>query len=41
VRRTYLDLAAAEPDRYRVLDASGSVDDTDASIRELVAPLVR
>jgi dTMP kinase len=40
VRRTYLDLAAAEPDRYRVLDASGSVDDTDAAIRELVAPLL-
>jgi dTMP kinase len=40
VRRTYLDLAAAEPDRYRVLDASGSVDDTDAAIRELVTPLL-
>jgi dTMP kinase len=40
VRRTYLDLAAAEPERYRVLDASGSVDDTDTAIRELVAPLL-
>jgi len=40
VRRTYLDLAAAEPDRYRVLDASGSVEETDAVIRELVAPLL-
>jgi dTMP kinase len=40
VRRTYLDLAAAEPNRYRVLDASGSVDDTDAAIRELVTPLL-
>jgi dTMP kinase len=40
VRRTYLGLAAAEPDRYRVLDASGSVDETDAAIRELVAPLL-
>jgi len=40
VRRTYLDLAADEPDRYRVLDASGSVDDTDAAIRQLVAPLL-
>ena len=41
VRRTYLDLAAAEPDRYRVLDGSGSVDDTDAAIRELIQPLLR
>jgi len=40
VRRTYLELAAAEPDRYRVLDASGSVEETDAAIRELVAPLL-
>ena len=40
VRGTYLELAAAEPDRYRVLDASGSVDDTDAAIRALVQPLL-
>lgn len=40
VRRTYLALAAAEPDRYRVLDASGSVEATDAAIRELVTPLL-
>jgi dTMP kinase len=41
VRGTYLELAAAEPDRYRVLDASGSVEDTDLAIRELVQPLLR
>ena len=40
VRRTYLDLAAAEPDRYRVLDGSGSVEETDLAIREVVAPLL-
>jgi dTMP kinase len=40
VRRAYLDLAAAEPDRYRILDASGSVDDMDAAIREVIAPLL-
>jgi dTMP kinase len=40
VRETYLALAAAEPDRYRILDGSGSVDDTDRAIRELVAPLL-
>ena len=40
VRMTYLDLATAEPDRYRILDGSGSVDQTDAAIREVVAPLL-
>jgi dTMP kinase len=40
VRRTYLDLAAAEPDRFRVLDGSGSVDETDAAIRQLVQALL-
>ncbi len=40
VRQTYLDLAAAEPDRYRILDGSGSVDQTDAAIRAVVAPLL-
>jgi thymidylate kinase len=40
VRATYLALAAAEPDRYRILDGSGSVDQTDQAIRELVAPLL-
>ena len=40
VRRAYLDLAAAEPDRYRILDASGSVDDMDAAIRGVVTPLL-
>ena len=41
VRRTYLDLAAAEPDRYRVLDGSGSVEKTDQAIRALVEPILR
>ena len=40
VRQTYLDLAAAEPDRYRILDGSGSVDETDQAIRDVVAPLL-
>jgi dTMP kinase len=40
VRQAYLDLAAAEPDRYRVVDGSGSVEETDDRIRPVVEPLV-
>ncbi|MDP9250440.1 MAG: dTMP kinase, partial [Chloroflexota bacterium] len=40
VRQAYLDLAAAEPQRYRVVDGSGAVADTDALIRSAVEPLI-
>jgi dTMP kinase len=40
VRQAYLDLATAEPDRFRVVDGSGSVEATDALIRDLVEPLI-
>jgi dTMP kinase len=40
IRAGYLELAAAEPERFRVVDGSGSVEATDARIRELVAPLL-
>lgn len=40
VRTAYLDLAAADPNRFRVVDASGSVEDADAAIREVVTPLL-
>jgi len=40
VRRAYLDLAAADPRRYRVVDGSGAVADTDALIRSAVEPLI-
>jgi dTMP kinase len=40
VRQAYLDLAAAEPERFRVVDGSGSVADTDALIRATVEPLI-
>jgi dTMP kinase len=40
VRQAYLDLAAAEPRRYRVVDGSGRVGDTDALIRSAVEPLI-
>lgn len=32
VRRAYLDLAAAEPRRFEIVDGSGSVEDADAAI---------
>lgn len=40
VRAEYLRLAAAEPDRFRVVDGAGSVDDADAAIRGLLEPLL-
>jgi len=40
VRRAYLDLAAAEPGRFRVVDGSGSVEATDALIRAQLEPLI-
>lgn len=40
VRRAYLDLAAAEPERFRVVDGSGSVEATDVLIRTVVEPLI-
>ncbi len=40
VRAAYLALAKAEPERYRVVDGAGSVDETDTAIRAVVEPLV-
>ena len=40
VRAAYLDLAAAEPDRFLVLDAAASVESIAAAIRDRVAPLL-
>jgi dTMP kinase len=40
VRQAYLDLAAAEPQRFRVVDGSGSVPETDALIKAAVEPLL-
>jgi dTMP kinase len=40
VRAGYLALASAEPDRFRVIDGSGSVAQSDALIRDLVTPLL-
>ena len=40
VRAAYLDLAAAHPDRMRVIDASAGIDDVQRQIRQAVAPLL-
>jgi dTMP kinase len=40
VRAAYLELAAAEPDRFRVVDGSGSVEETDGLIRSAVEPVL-
>lgn len=40
VRQAFLDLAAANPDHYLVLDARAEVDDIAAAVRERVAPLL-
>lgn len=39
VRDAYLRIAAAEPERVRVVDASGSVEETHSRVMSIVAPL--
>lgn len=41
VRQGYLDLAASEPDRIKVVDASGGVDDVYAQIAQYVDPILQ
>jgi dTMP kinase len=40
VRQAYLRFADDEPDRFRIVDGSGSVEDADAAIRSIVEPLL-
>jgi dTMP kinase len=40
VRRAYHDLASADPERFRVLDGSGSVEGVDEAVRAVMEPLV-
>jgi dTMP kinase len=37
VRSAYLRMAEAEPDRFRIVDGSGSVPDSDEAIRQVVS----
>ena len=41
VRSAYLRLADGEPDRFRVVDGSGSVADADVAIQSIVEPFLR
>jgi len=41
VRSAYLRLAEGEPERFRVIDGSGSVEEADAAIREVVGAELR
>ncbi len=40
VRNAYLRMAAAEPERFRVIDTSGSVEETHARVKEIVTPFL-
>lgn len=40
VRAAYLRMADAEPDRFRIVDGAGSVEEADATIRAIVEPLL-
>lgn len=41
VRQGYLEIVAADPNRVRVVDASGSADSTHAEVMSLVLPLTQ
>lgn len=41
VRDAYLRLAAAEPDRFRIVDSGGSVDNTQLHVRQIVIPFLQ
>jgi dTMP kinase len=40
VRGSYIKLAAAEPERFRVLDGAGTVPEVDDAVRQQVEPLL-
>lgn len=40
VREAYLRLAAAEPNRFRIVQSDGSVEDTQAEVRRIVLPFL-
>lgn len=40
VRDAYLRLAAAEPNRFRIVDSSGSVDYTQIQVKQIVLPFL-
>ena len=40
VRDAYVEIAKSEPDRFRVIDARGSVDETQRRVMEIVIPFL-
>jgi dTMP kinase len=40
VRNAYVEIAKAEPDRFRIIDARGSVDETQRRVMEIVMPFL-
>jgi dTMP kinase len=40
VRNAYVEIAKAEPDRFRVIDARGAVDETQRRVMEIVIPFL-
>jgi len=40
VRGAYLRLAVAEPERFRIVDGSGTVPEVDEAIQALIEPLL-
>jgi dTMP kinase len=41
VRQAYLEMAAREPERVRIINASGSIEETHARVMELITPLLK
>jgi len=41
VRDAYLEIARAEPERVKVVDASGPVEQTQEQVKSIVVPFLR
>ena len=41
VRKAYLGIAAAEPERVKVIDSSGAVEDTQQRLRSILVPFLK
>lgn len=41
VRQAYLEMAEREPERVRIIDASGSIEETHARVMELITPILK
>jgi thymidylate kinase len=41
VRNAYLGIAKAEPERFKVLDANGSIEDTHAKVTTIITDFLK